>query len=82
MTVGSFIDGYNSGGSGSKIELTGSAIHDGSWNRYMYPFLNNPTQTNTNAPILIIWEDYFISCQPGRVQIIREIPKVLTGQNP
>ena len=82
LTVGSFIDGYNSGGAGSKIELTGSAIVDGFGNRYMYQLLSNPTQTNTSAPVIVVWEDFFMSCQPGRVQIIREIPKVLTGQNP
>ena len=29
---------------------------------------------------MVIWEDCFMSCTPGRVVLIRDIPSVFTGQ--
>ena len=80
LTTGTFIDGYNSGSGPSKIDLTGNAIVDGFGNRYIYPNPDFPQSVNSNPPIMVIWEDCFMSCTPGRVVLIRDIPSVFTGQ--
>ena len=74
------IDWYNSGRSPSKIDLSGNAYIDGFGNRYIYPNPNFPQSVNTNSPITIIFEDFFMFCTPGRVVIIRDIPNVFTGK--